>query len=133
VPAAFTISNLSITPAEVNVGENVTISVLVANTGDLSGSYEVTLEIDNVVVETKDVNIDSGASQKVTFTIDKNELGTYSVNVSGLSGSFTVQEEIEIPAADTEVVNWWLWIIVGLVGAAVVVGVGWIIMRRQRV
>jgi len=39
-PAAFTVSNLTITPAKVDMGEEVTISVLVTNTGDLSGAIK---------------------------------------------------------------------------------------------
>jgi len=75
VPAAFTISSLAISPAEVDVGKSVTISVLASNTGDLTGSYEVTLKIDNVVVETKEVTLAGGASQKVTFTTTKDIAG----------------------------------------------------------
>jgi len=48
-PAAFTPSSLSISPVEVNIGDEVTISLFVVNTGGKSGSYEVTLKIDGVV------------------------------------------------------------------------------------
>ena len=52
-PAAFVASDLSITPARVGIGKEVTISALVTNTGDLSGSYKVTLKVDNVIIATK--------------------------------------------------------------------------------
>ncbi|MBA7641139.1 hypothetical protein ES703_48812 [subsurface metagenome] len=97
VPAAFTISSLTISPTEVDIGKEVTIGVLIANTGDLTGSYEVTLEIDNVVVSTKEVTLAGGTSQRVTFTATKDVAGTYSVDVSGLTGSFTVKEEVVPP------------------------------------
>lgn len=90
-PAVFTISALNISPTEVDIGKSVTISVLVTNTGGLTASYEVTLKVANVVVATKDVTLAGGASQTITFTTAKDVAGTYTVNVSGLSGTFTVK------------------------------------------
>jgi hypothetical protein len=43
-PAAFEVSQLSISPAEVQVGEAVTVSATVANTDEVDGSYTVTLD-----------------------------------------------------------------------------------------
>ena len=43
--AEFVVSNLEITPTEVNVGETVYISVIVTNVGNAAGSYEVTCEV----------------------------------------------------------------------------------------
>lgn len=43
--AEFEVSDLSITPAEVNVGETAEISALVTNTGDAAGIYTVNCDI----------------------------------------------------------------------------------------
>ncbi len=119
-PAAFTTSALTISPAEVGIGESVTISVLVTNTGGLTGSYEVILTVDNVAVATKDVTLDGGASQTVTFTAAKNAGGTYTVNINGLSGTFTVKAvEAPIPPPPEEPANWGL--IGGIIAGCVVV------------
>ena len=134
VPAAFTISSLTISPAEVDVGKSVTISVLASNTGDLTGSYEVTLKIDNVVVATKEVTLAGGASQKVTFTTTKDVAGTYTVNVNGQSSTFTVKEEVVplvVPPV-TKPIAWWVWLIIGLVSAVIVGFAVWMVMRRRR-
>jgi len=64
----FIISDLTIFPTEVDIGESVTISVLVTNTGDLTDSRRVTLKIDNEVVATKNVTLAGGFSRTVTFT-----------------------------------------------------------------
>ncbi|MFQ5996578.1 MAG: helix-turn-helix domain-containing protein [Dehalococcoidales bacterium] len=90
-PAAITTSELSITPAEVDIAQSVTISVTVTNTGDLAGSHEVTLKINGEAVSTKKVTLDGHASEKVTFTTVQGAAGTYAVNVDGLSGTFTVK------------------------------------------
>lgn len=90
-PAAFTATNLTISPAEVNIGENVTISATVANTGDLAGSHKASLKIDDVATDSKMVTLAGGATQRVTFTTAKDIAGSYRVNVNGSSGTFTVR------------------------------------------
>lgn len=91
VPAAFTVSKLIISPAEVDIGQSVTISAIITNTGGETGSYEAALKIDGVVEATKEVTVSAGASRKVTFTTAKDVAGSYSVDVNGLSGLFTVK------------------------------------------
>jgi len=90
VPAAFTVSSLGVSPSEVAPGEEVNISVLVANTGGEAGSYQVTLVINDLVEATKKVTVRAGLSKEVTFSVTKEEADTYEVTVDGLSGSFTV-------------------------------------------
>ncbi|MBA7668528.1 hypothetical protein ES703_76640 [subsurface metagenome] len=143
-PATFSLSDLTVQPLEVQPKEVVTITVLVANTGDLTGSYEVTLKIDNVAVATVDVTLAGSASQKVTFTTAKDAAGTYTVTVDGLSASFAVlapalpvvpekveeEEVVEVPVVEVPL-NWWL--LGGLI-AVVVVLVSlliWLILRRR--
>ncbi len=92
--ANFTSSDLSISPGEVDIGQSVTISALVTNTGSCSGSYTVTLKINDVVEATREVTLDAGASESVTFTVSKEEAGIYSVVIDGLSGSFTVTASV---------------------------------------
>ena len=134
VPAAFAISNLSISPAEVDIGGSVTISVLVTNTGNLEGACQVTLEIDNKMVETQEVTLAGGASDTVTFKISEDVASIYSVNINGLSGSFIVKpaaiSEPELvstptpPAAHTpppaKPINW--PVVCGIVAAVVAMG-----------
>ena len=148
--AAFTFTRLFISPGEVNIGETVTISVLVTNTGNTAGSFEVTLKIDGVVETTKEVTLNAGASEEVTFATAKDVPDSYSVDVQGLSGSFTVREKpapppapplpptpplppvppIPPPAPAAPVVNWpLLW---GVIGGVIVVGVVIFLVLRKR-
>ena len=122
-PAVFTTSSLNISPAEVDIDGGVTISTVVTNTGDLSGSYEVTLKIDDVVVATEDVTLAGGDSQKVTFTTTRDVAGTYTVNVNGLSGAFVVS----IPSKPM------IWQLVGgITAACITIGVFiWLAVRRR--
>ncbi len=128
VPAAFATSDLTISPTEVDAGEAITISVTVANTGELSGSYTVTLTINNVVTDTKEVTLAGGASVEVTFTTSRDAAGTYTVNVNGLPGTFVVRELV-LPPKPT--INWWL--IGGLIAAFIaIVVIIVLIFRRVR-
>jgi len=99
-PAAFSASDLTISPAELLTGGRVTISVTVINNGDLSGTHGVSLKINGVLIETKGVTLDGGKSQKVVFTMGPDTAGTYSVDIDGLSGSFAVKELVPAPAEE---------------------------------
>jgi len=106
VPVAFTTSALSISPTEVDIGENIIVSVVVANTGNLPGTYKVTLKVGNVVVETKEVTVAGGDSEPVSFNITKDTAGVYQVNVDGLSGTFEVKEAAPPSPSLVEAINW---------------------------
>jgi len=92
VTAPFINGSLSISPPEVNVGKPVSINVLLD--AEEFGGHTVTLTIDGVVEETREVS----SSGTVTFTVSRDEAGTYSVEVNGLPGSFTVKEGVSSPA-----------------------------------
>lgn len=96
-PAAFTSSSLSIFPPEANIGETVRINVLVTNTGEQEASYTVTLKINEMIEETREITL-AGGSETVTFYTAKDMAGSYSVAINGLTGSFTVRP-VPIPPA----------------------------------
>src|SRR4030042_1053832 len=89
-PANFSVSDLTITPNKAVIGSPVDVEILVTNSGDLGGTYEATLYIDNVVEEKKEVTLDGNSSQKVSFTVNKTLAKFYSVNVGGQVGAFTM-------------------------------------------
>ena len=128
-PAAFSVSYLSVSPRlEVEPGETVAITVLVANTGGKSGSYTVVLKIDGVKEAEETVTVAAGESQDVSFSVTREEAGTYSVDVSGLTGSFTVKEEV-VPKP----ITWWVWLTVGL-GVVVIGGLlAYFLWWRRRI
>lgn len=95
-PADFEVSNFTITPTEALVGDTVTITVYVSNTGEVTGTYAPALTINGVTVETKDVSVPGGASETVTFTVVKEEAGTYSIGVDGLTQSLTVKARLTV-------------------------------------
>jgi len=93
-PATFTTTDLVITPQEAERGQSVTISVTISNSGDLAGSYEVTLEINDTAVETETVEVAGGDSQSVSFEIAEDTTGTYQVAIDDLTGSFVIGDKV---------------------------------------
>ena len=136
VPAAFTPSSLSIFPLEANIGETVSISVLVTNTGEQEASYIVTLKINEMIEETREITL-AGGSETVTFTTAKDEAGTYSVDVNSLRGSFIVkevplmveEEPQSQPLAPSTGVN---WTILGPILAVVIFSTIFLSIRLRR-
>lgn len=130
-PTEFAVSDLVVTPPEIYVGESVSIRVLVVNTGGQSGSCNVTLKLNSVVEATKEVTVEAGSSQEVAFSLSKDIVDTYNVDVNGLTGSFTVKEKPEeVVPSET---NWTL--ISGIAGGLIVVGliVFFVIRRKSKI
>ena len=96
--AAFTSSGFDINPNSVDVGGMVTISVEVTNTGAKSGTHTVALKIDGEVEDEKTVTLNPDESETVSFEASASQLGTFSVEMDGLSGSYTVTEPEEEPS-----------------------------------
>jgi len=125
-PAIFSLSNLTFQPATLRPGEAVTVSVTVANTGGTAGSHTVILNINGVKEAEKSVTIAAGGSETVTFSVTREEAGSYNVDVDGLRGGFTVVALVRPPG-----INWPL--IGGIIAALVVVGLlGFFLVRRRR-
>ncbi|MFC2002693.1 CARDB domain-containing protein [Chloroflexota bacterium] len=140
-PAAFSVSDISVSPTQVKVGGKVTISATVTNTGDIAGTYAATLKLDGTVIETKKLDLKGHASEKVTFTVTRNAGGTYIVGLGGVSNSFTVTGPAApsapakpaapkpAPAAAAAPVPWLM--IGGIVVGLIVFGIAfWFISKR---
>jgi uncharacterized membrane protein len=125
-PPAFTVSGLVVSPTEVEVGEEVTISATVTNTGEGEGSYTVVLKINEVAEDDETVLLAGGASTTVEFQVTKEDAGTYSVEVDGLDSTFTVKE------APSPVFPIPIEYMFGVVALVIVGGGGGFIMLKRR-
>jgi len=86
----FLVTDLSIQPVEVQPDGTVTITVSVANTDDTRRIYSLVLKIDGLREAEKQVKVNAGSRQEVSFSVTREIPGSYSVLINGLSGSFTV-------------------------------------------
>lgn len=92
-PAEFQISNLEVYPNDVEIGEEVTVSVKVANIGGQAGSFTLYFAVNQTTVDTKTVTLEKDTSTTVEFKIAKQTSGTYIVEVAGQVSQFTVSNE----------------------------------------
>jgi uncharacterized membrane protein len=90
VPAAFIVSDLTVTPTEIGVGDQVTISVKVTNIGEAEGSHDVSLEIDGAVEKTKSVVLAGRESYTMEFRVVTEDPGIHSIKVGELTSEFSV-------------------------------------------
>jgi hypothetical protein len=63
---------------------------VVTNSGGIEGIYTAILKINDFVESQEEVSIGASKSETVTFSISKNKPGTYSVNIDGELGQFSV-------------------------------------------
>jgi hypothetical protein len=88
--AEFQVTNLTVDPLEAGVGQPITIAVNVTNVGEETGNYSATLTINDVVRETKTIQLLGNESRIVDFTVMENSVGNYSVKIEGLTGTYTI-------------------------------------------
>jgi hypothetical protein len=123
-PAKFEVSNLTVSPSQAQLNQEVAISVNVANTGGTSGSYSLELTVNGISKSTKQVTVAAGTSQTVNFTITGDAAGKHQVEIAGLAGEFEITK-----AAKQSQINWWL--IGGITGIILLIIIGLVVRRRQ--
>jgi beta-lactamase superfamily II metal-dependent hydrolase len=85
--------NLDVSPTEVEPGETVTVTIEVRNAGQEQGTFEVGLRIDGVVEQSKNVTLAAGETTSISFSVEKDMEGSYSVGwPPDLTGIFQVVE-----------------------------------------
>jgi len=88
--ALFEFANLSVYPSLVGLGENVTITTEVINTGVLDGNCTLMLLVDGIEEAAQEMTLALGTSGNATFMVSRDVAGTYTVEIDGLTGEFTV-------------------------------------------
>ena len=98
---------------------------MVTNSGDLAGSHTFELEVDDSVEDSRDVSLDAGGSQQISFSVTRDEPGTYAITVAGLDLSFTVK-------AASGGLSIWLVIILVLLLLAAIGIIVWLLIRYRQ-
>ncbi|MEK7353893.1 MAG: hypothetical protein AABZ77_05235 [Chloroflexota bacterium] len=95
--SSVVLDKLTISPAQANIGQVVTLSIEVKNTSNLAGSYNVVLsetavpKVTSAVLEyASKVALNPGETKTVTFTATKDSAGVFSVQVGAKVGGYTV-------------------------------------------
>jgi len=89
-PSRMSVQYVSVNPQQTIANHPVTIITNVVNTGDEAGNLNVALKINGLVEQSRMVSVGPQGTQPVKFTITKAQPGTYTVDILGEQGSFTV-------------------------------------------
>ncbi|MBN1690519.1 MAG: putative Ig domain-containing protein [Dehalococcoidia bacterium] len=88
-------SDLNVKPGTAGLGENVTVTLRVSNKCDTQAEGDIVLEINGEDEVVRTVTLEAGKADTVSFIINKNASGLYTVEVAGLSASFEVSEGVD--------------------------------------
>jgi hypothetical protein len=113
---------------EIQPDEKVTVTATVLNTGGIEGSYNAVLMVNNAKEAEKSVVVAAGSQETVSFTLSKKEAGSYTVDIGGVTKSFTVIDSSG-PTPDNPF-NWPL--IGGIIAVVVVLALFAILLLRRR-
>jgi hypothetical protein len=87
----ITVVSASLSTFKTAPGAPVTVTASVANRGTANGTVAVKLYVNGQEESSRGVTVNSGSNVPVSFTVNRDEPGTYAVYVGGVSaGSFTV-------------------------------------------
>jgi len=91
--AEFNLTDLQITPAQVEVNQTVNVSARVTNTGSAEGSLSLHLKKNGQVDSIRDLTLEPGKTTIVSFNCTGESPGETRVELDGLSAVFTVMGE----------------------------------------
>lgn len=95
--AEFFVSNLTINPTQVEVGQPVKVSVNVTNLGQQDGNYSVDIQVNNAYQDSKEIELSGGQNTNVAFTLTESDSGTYVVSIGNLTTTFKVEVIVSTP------------------------------------
>lgn len=93
-PAAFELSTLSISPPEIEAGDDAIVTITVTNTGQLAGTYLLELTFDGEAIDSAEVTLAGGESREVSFTVSSRAIGPHNLSIAGESASLNVMAKI---------------------------------------
>lgn len=90
------VQSATVSATKVAPGETVTITANLANKGTVNATSAVKVYVNGQEEAVQGVTVNSGSNRPVSFTLSRNEPGTYTVYVGGTeAGSFTVEQAVD--------------------------------------
>ena len=101
--AKFELSSFEISPEVCLAGETVTVSATLTYNGNVEGEYQAELLVDDVVEQTQTLTVEPESSQSLSFTLTRDEPGSYAVQLGEFTASLTVLEAGNFELSPAEV------------------------------
>jgi len=96
-PAEFEVTSLAVTPIVAEPRQAVTVEVEVKNVGGTEGSHTLTLTVNGVEEEVRDVTVAPWVTETVAFTLVRDASGMYDIEVAGLTETLRVKQSGAYP------------------------------------
>ena len=96
-PAEFVVFDFEVAPNPVKVGGMTEITAGIENVGEVEGTGEVSLIVDGMVEETKEVTLAAGAATTELFTLSKGAAGNYSLQIGAQQAELRVVQPVRLP------------------------------------
>ena len=94
-PAAFEVISLEVTPQEAVEGQGITVTAQVVNSGAMPGNFDEPLLVNGVKAASKITTLQPGSTRTITYVIDPNKPGDYSVTLFNASAGFSIKAMVE--------------------------------------
>jgi len=139
--ADVTVTEATLDPTQITVGDTATVSVTLENNGDVEGTYTVDLQSDGTTIETMDVTVGAGETRTVSLTHQFDTAGEYVLTVDGVTAGTLVVESpsdtttttttTETPAGEeTDGDGLGTWLLLGLLALAAVLVIAYALSTR---
>ncbi|MBS7637444.1 metallophosphoesterase [Candidatus Bathyarchaeota archaeon] len=89
---SFSLKELNISKEEVEPNEEISIKVTLANVGNAQGSHRVSLKVNGTELQGMEVELPPGKEKLVEFKLRLEKVGSYIIDVDGLSRSLKVSQ-----------------------------------------
>ena len=120
MPANIGYKSITIAPASILAGGEVTVTVSIENTGDQSASEPVQLFINNQLIDTKTVTVAGKTTETVVFTYTSSTPGSYTVKAGSSTKTLTVTEAGSEPGPEVAPgFPWWIIILLIIILAVI--------------
>jgi hypothetical protein len=84
-PAEFEVGPITLEPPVVMVGDTVALEATVNNSGDLAGTYAAVLLVDGQEAARKDITVEPGSSQNISFQLSQTTAGSHQLAIGNSS------------------------------------------------
>jgi len=84
VPTSFDVTNVTVSPEKIFIGETATISVTLVNSGNHNGSQNIELYLNGTLESQQLVYLGVGESKTISFSVVKNESDRYWIGIEDL-------------------------------------------------
>lgn len=130
LPARFLVNSLHVRPRQVEVGDTVTITGDVVNTGGKEGVYNLPVRVSGLLQTVQKITLKQGEREEFSFSVKPDRPGTYQVEVGGRTASFVVEAAAPpiIPITPSDY-RWAVWMVAICLALALLF---WLIFWRRR-